>query len=130
MPPPSSSTRWRMPRSPRPSDAGVGGHRRRAARCTMVSVAVSREIVSVTVDRESGACLAMLASDSCVMRYSASPTAGRQPRDRSLGAQRDGQTGAGEIVDQAGDVTAPGSGPSSSARSSSKPTVRRMSAIA
>ena len=53
---------------------------RRAATATgswlvIVSAADDREIVSVTVDCASGACLAMLASDSWVMRYSASPTA-------------------------------------------------------
>ena len=48
---------------------------RRAARLTIVSAAEVRVIANLTFDRASGACLAMFASDSWVMRYSASPTA-------------------------------------------------------
>ena len=69
----------------------------------MVSLADVREIVSVTVDCASGACLAMLASDSWVMRYSARPTAGRHPIDRTVGVQRDIEAGANEIIYQTGD---------------------------
>ena len=67
-------------------------------------------IASVTVDFDSGACLATLASDSCVIRYSASPTAADtrsvDPSVRSVTSR----PARREIVDQPGDVVDAGLG--------------------
>ncbi|MGH3861155.1 hypothetical protein, partial [Actinokineospora sp.] len=126
--PPSRSARLRMPSTPEPGSVAAEGPAGASLRTDSVTWAepMSRSTSAVA----SGVCLATLARDSWVIRYSPSPTDGgtSAPSPRTRYSTRSPARRKSSTRSPRSPI--PGSGRVPDGPAASRPTVRRMSAMA